>query len=169
VRLLTLTAVLAVLAAPAPTAELFSFNRSGAFPSGLPYSVSITTKPFVKTAVSQPDDGGLWGIDGGFPRQVVGEFAVRFGTTEAVLFRKYVADLTNVHGASLEAKSEGNSNELLLYLRGGDAAGSFRAELLFRDCRLVERTVRMGEFPDTVWERLTVSNFEVEACGRTRR
>jgi hypothetical protein len=111
----------------------------------------------------------MWGIDGGFPRHVIRDFSVRFGDTEVPVYRKYLRDLSNVVEASVVAGSRGASNTLVLHLRGGDAHGSFRAELTFTDCRLTERVVRMGEFPEQVWERTEVGHFEIEACGRTRR
>jgi len=51
-------------------------------------------------------------------------------------------------------EEEGN---LVLNLRGGDAAGSYRARFLFGEYE-IERMVRGGEFPNSLWERTVYHN-----------
>ena len=43
-------------------------------------------------------------------------------------------------------------------MKGGDAAGSYVAKFKIKKNRLIERIVRMGEFPDDVWEKSTLHN-----------
>jgi hypothetical protein len=133
----------------------------------MPYSVSLQLKRFTPGSNPADDDGGMWGIDGGVPTYVVRNLTVTFGETRVVIYRKLLTDLCCVDSAAVRASSKGQSNELVLSLSGGDAAGSFEGEFHFKDCRLTERVIRMGELPEHVWERLELHQLEVGGCGRT--
>ena len=54
-----------------------------------------------------------------------------------------------------------DAGQLVVEIRGGDAAGSYSATFEFRKNEM-ERTVRGGEFPDSVWERTIYHNSIME-------
>ena len=166
-RILMVVAALAAVASSSPNTP-FRFDRNGRFPSGLTYSVSLRLTPFARSPLSEEDDGSMWGIDGGFPHYVVKKLSVSFGATEVVIHKKFLTDICDISSAWVRASTRGQSNELVLHVKGGDGAGAYEGEYRFIDCRLTRRSLRMGEAPDEVWERLDVGDFEVEGCGRTK-
>jgi|WetSurMetagenome_2_1015567.scaffolds.fasta_scaffold620617_1 hypothetical protein len=132
----------------------FVFNETGKFPSGKSYSLKIEEHPFSKSPNTKPDDGSTWGIDGGYPLNVVKKFFLRLNEVEISIPRKYYSDICDISKVSIEEKQE----LVILKVKGGDGAGSFNAEYVFKNNRLIERMVRMGEFPDEVWEKTILHN-----------
>jgi hypothetical protein len=131
----------------------FSFSKSGKLKSGRPFSVKIAESPYIQRENEPSDDGSRWGIDGGFPRTSVATFSVDLGGTPVYIPRKLYRDLSYVNRVEV-SEEEGH---LVIDVRGGDAAGSYRARFLFRDFE-IERMVRGGEFPTSVWERTVYHN-----------
>jgi len=144
---LLLTAVALALASP------FSFDKSGVLPSGKKFSVTISESPYKRHPDDLPDDGSRWGIDGGFPTPYCTTFAVKIDGKPVNLLRKSFQDLSHLNSVEI---SEENRN-LVVSVQGGDAAGSFDARFIFREFE-VERIVRSGEFPNSIWERTVYHN-----------
>jgi hypothetical protein len=67
---------------------------------------------------------------------------------------KFYSDLSAIHIADF--KKTDDSYQLIL--KGGDAAGLFRADFKIKNFRMIERIVRVGEFPDEVWEKTILHN-----------
>jgi hypothetical protein len=115
--------------------------------------VKVAESAYQRRADELPDDGSWWGIDGGFPKSVCTRFEVRIGAKRIELPRKLYTDLAQLKRVEI-AEEEGQA---VLIVRGGDAAGSFEARFRFTQFE-VERVVRGGEFPDSVWERTLYHN-----------
>ena len=137
----------------------FESNLQGTLASGTKYELHVREIEFKLTKESQPDDGSMWGIDGGFPSFIIKEFRLTLNGKRADILRKALWDICNVFTARVIERD----SIIVVTLEGGDAAGSFTAEfkvsaytLLGEEeaaYRLSERIVRMGEMPDEIWER----------------
>lgn len=127
---------------------------NGFLKRGAAYQFTLREIIYRKRSGDKSDDGSLWGIDGGFPWTIITEMTLSFGKTRVSIPRKSFADLTNITGAAIAEKQNG----VVLTVAGGDAAGSFTAEFIFRNNRLVERMVKMNEAPDQNWERTVFHN-----------
>jgi hypothetical protein len=89
-----------------------------------------------------------WGVDGGTPRRVTVELAFRIGRAEVTIPRHAYSDLGDPiipNGISVMQRRK----DIYLYLRGGDAAGSYTAKFFIRDGKLTRREVVPGEFPQS--------------------
>jgi hypothetical protein len=89
-----------------------------------------------------------WGVDGGAPRRVTAELTLRIGSSQVSIPRSAYSDLGDPiipNGVYLMQQRR----DIYLYLRGGDAAGSYLAKFLVRDGRLTRREVVRGEFPNS--------------------
>lgn len=135
----------------------FSLKESGKLPSGIKYSLAIKEVPFQRTSKTQPDDGSMWGIDGGYPTFVVQKISLKLNGREADLPRKFWADISEISSAKIKEDTKKN---IVLTIQGGDAAGSYVATFKFRKGVLVERLVRMGEMPDEIWEKTEIHHEE---------
>ena len=133
--------------------KLFSFEQVGKLSSGSEFSVKITESAYVRRPTELPDDGSWWGIDGGFPLTYCTTFDITINGTHVNPVRKLYQDLTHLN----EVKVSEENGQLLVLVSGGDAAGSFDARFLFREFE-VERIVRHGEVPNSVWERTVYHN-----------
>jgi hypothetical protein len=49
-----------------------AIHKSGKFKSVSSYSIKVIERQFVKRPDSKEDDGSVWGIDGGYPKTIVG-------------------------------------------------------------------------------------------------
>jgi hypothetical protein len=125
------------------------FTKNGTLPSGKPFSVVISERRFVKGPGAQPDDGSIWGIDGGFPTNVVNEFSVLIEGKPILIPRKYLADISNLYSVDVRAEKD----LVVILLKGGDAAGSFSAEYRVHLNGSLVRIIRHGEVPDEHWEK----------------
>jgi len=130
----------------------FSYQAKGSLPSGTKYDVVIQETAYKKTLSEPEDDGSMWGIDGGYPTDVVKTFTVKLNGNNIVIRKKFYSDICNI--SSAEVREEGTAT--LLVIKGGDAAGSFNAIYRFKQGDLVERVVRMGEMPDDIWEKTII-------------
>ena len=132
----------------------FTFSESGPLPTGMKYSIKIEEIPYVKSLNAKPDDGSTWGIDGGYPLHVIKTFFFSLNGKEIFIPRKLSSDICDLQRASIQEIN----GQVILTIKGGDAAGSFNAEFKFKNGRLVERLIRMGEFPEEVWEKIILHN-----------
>jgi hypothetical protein len=131
----------------------FFLERSGSLPSGKEYELKIREEAYSRRPGELPDDGSRWGIDGGYPRTYCAEFSLSIDGKPVSVQRKLFEDLS--HLLAVEVSEDGE--DVLVMIRGGDAAGSFRARYSVRKVE-IERLVEAGEFPSSVWERTTVHN-----------
>jgi hypothetical protein len=88
-----------------------------------------------------------WGVDGGIPRRVTSDLALRIGHTEVTIPRRAYADLGNPNLPNSISLMQLHK-DIYLYIHGGDAAGSYIAKFFVHDGRLTRREVVPGEFPD---------------------
>jgi hypothetical protein len=97
----------------------------------------------------EKDDGSRWGIDGGFPIAYVSRFQLIVDGNELTIPRKLFEDLSHVYRVKI------NEVKRIIHvvISGGNAAGAFDAEYLFKIPKEIERIVRMGEMPKYVWEQ----------------
>jgi hypothetical protein len=150
---LVLLAVLASARATAAADRLFSFERGGELLSGARFSVRVAESFYQPAPEELPDDGGRWGIDGGFPRSLCSLFEVEINGRNVDIPRKLHQDLS--HLTRVEVSEQ--AGDVVVLVQGGDAAGSFEARFVFREFE-VERVVRAGESPNSAWERTTYHN-----------
>ena len=126
--------------------------------SGHQYELSIEETPYARKQDEEADDGSRWGIDGGFSRTYLTKFTLTVDGQHVWIPRKVYEDLPYISLA--DAYDFGGA--LRVDLKGGDAAGSFRASFLFSGWR-IERFDYHGEFPKSRWEYIveTASVSEV--------
>jgi len=130
----------------------FKYNESGELPSGVEYSVEIKEVQYEKKSNELPDDGSMWGIDGGFCRYVVTIFNVKINNKPAYIYRKYYSDICDL--TSVKVTEE--KGQIILIVSGGDGAGAFTAKYTFKRNKLTQRMVRMSEMPDDYWELIVM-------------
>jgi hypothetical protein len=130
----------------------FLYRESGKLPSGLNYSLVIKESPYQRTPKSEPDDGSMWGIDGGYPTFIVQKFSLKLNGRDILIPRKFWADICNLSKASINEEKKC----VVITIKGGDAAGSFIAKYKIKGDNLVERLVRHGEMSDEVWEKIEI-------------
>jgi hypothetical protein len=68
------------------------------------------------------------------------------------------ADLCSFSDLVLEEKD----NQLIIKIRGGDAAASYIATIVVKEMRVVERAVVHGEFRDTILEKTVYTVPEIQ-------
>jgi hypothetical protein len=95
--------------------------------------------------------GWRWGVEGGEPRTVLTRLAVYLGQEPLFIPVSAYADLSNVRTVSLQVRGKG----YVITIAGGDAAGSYRAELQFEGAYVRKKKVVHGGFPDQAWEETT--------------
>ena len=135
-------------------ANNFEFKDEGRMKSGAMYSVEVRESAYKANPLGYPDGRGMWGIDGGIPHSRIDILKVKIDGEDVLLPHKYFSDLCNISKVVV-FEAEGN---LKISIKGGDAAGSFTAEYLISNHTLQERIVRLGEFPDEVWEKIIFHN-----------
>jgi hypothetical protein len=146
---ITLAAFLVSLTSLALAQEPFSFSQDGRLPSGRTYRLEIRETTYVPRSGEKEDDGGRWGIDGGFPRTNITLFQLFVDNKAVEIPRKLYEDLSHLNRVRV-----GEVKKLVrVEIRGGDAAGGFNVVYLFKVPREIERVVRSGEMRDHVWER----------------
>jgi hypothetical protein len=96
----------------------------------------------------EADIKSWWGGDGGRPRRITTDLALRIGRTEITILPRANADLgdPNIPNSVWLMQLH---DDIYLYLRGGDDAGSYTTKFLIHDGALTRREVVPGEFPDT--------------------
>ena len=132
----------------------FQFEKRGTLPSGVRYELKIIEGQFLPSPQVPADDCGMWGVDCGNPKYSVQNLTLKLNDKKVHFPHKFVADLSNVRSVEIKDDKSG----IKIFLRGGDAAGSFTAEFIVRKLRLTERIVRHGEFPDEIWEKTVIGN-----------
>jgi hypothetical protein len=126
----------------------------GTLPSGTSYELVLRESVFVRYPKAQEDDGGLWGIDGGFPWTTISTFSLTLNGQHVSIRRKYFGDLVNINAIAVSERQK----DIIVSISGGDAAGSFQGEFVVRNNMLAERIIRMGEMPEEYWERIVIHN-----------
>ncbi len=126
-------------------------SKEGELSDGKLYSVEIRESRYLPSTGESPDDGGRWGIDGGFPRTSTSSFRVTIDGNELSVPRKLFADLSSVVEAIVSLAEDG----VRVTVRGGDGSGSYEATFAFRE-DAIERIVKSGEAPESIWERTTI-------------
>lgn len=131
-----------------------NLTLKGALKSGQPYQLILREAKYQRKKGDKPDDGSLWGIDGGFPWTKVTELSLVIKAYRVNLPKKFYSDLTNISSVSVIERN----GDIIISVEGGDAAGSFEGEFVVRDTRFVERTIRAGEAPEELWEKVVYHN-----------
>ena len=132
----------------------FVFEKKGELPSGIVYELTVKESKYTALPQLQKDDCGMWGADCADPHFSINILSLMIDNKKVLLPFKFFSDLGDVNKIDI---SDSNSNFKLVIL-GGDGAGSYSAEFLFNNNRLIERIVRSGEFPDEIWEKTTIGN-----------
>ncbi len=109
-------------------------------------TVALTTAP---TAASPNKEGFRWGgEEKEAPRVLISAIHITIRGKAVFLPLSAYSDLGDPHKATVHATRTG----FVLTITGGDAAGSYKAVLVFKNGELVRRHVSSGEFPDEAWE-----------------
>jgi hypothetical protein len=87
-----------------------------------------------------PVSGKFWGVDSVKPEHIIKSLSLIINNKEILIPKNAIADLADVnlpYGVYLMQ----NSNAIILYLKGGDAAGAYTAALKVHGGRVVARTI----------------------------
>jgi hypothetical protein len=157
VRLICLTIVIILLICSN------SFAKSTKFINGIAQIDGyLRNNELIKIIVSTskytsnyPYNGGLmWGADEyEKPRFVITDVKVLIGTTKLFVPLSAFCDLADPSKITLNI----NNNSFSLIIYGGDAGGSYMAEIVFGKQEIKSRKVTHGEFPDETWEKTEYS------------
>ena len=132
----------------------FVFREAGKLPSGATYKIEMHEVLYKHTDEKRPDDGSLWGLDGGYPRTILRNFSLQINGKDVWLPWKLHSDICHIYRVRVRE----SNGYVLVDIRGGNAAGSYDATYKFNGHRLMERIVRVGEFPEQVWEKTVLHN-----------
>jgi hypothetical protein len=105
---------------------------------GRALEASVFLKPYEK-GKSKPVPK-FWGFDKEEPSWMIKEVSLRIGGSQAIIPQKAIADLADITlpgGFYIQTTKEA----ILLYLSGGDGAGSYDAVFRFIGKRLISRTI----------------------------
>jgi len=105
---------------------------------GRPLEASVFLEPYER-GKSKPVSS-FWGFDKEEPSWMIKEISLRIGGSEAIIPQKAIADLADITlpgGFYIETTKEA----ILLYLSGGDGAGSYHVVFRFMGKRLISRTI----------------------------
>jgi hypothetical protein len=86
----------------------------------------------------------------------MGQLDVYLGVNRVFVPISAYSDLGNPRSSTIETADKG----FQIVVRGGDAATSYKATLVFEGGLLRSRKVVNGEFPDEAWEE-TIYSFNV--------
>jgi hypothetical protein len=93
-------------------------------------------------------DDGLWyGAELSPPKEVVQRCEVRYRGRRIPIRRGAYCDLSDINSVCFFKR-----DEMVLKIEGGDAAGSYRAYLVFSRGALVRRRVESTAFPNNFYE-----------------
>jgi len=95
------------------------------------------------------DEGLCYGVELTLPKEVVQRCEVRYRGRRVPLRRGAYCDLSEVNHIYFYRNTKG---EVVLKIEGGDAAGSYRAYLVFSKGALVRRRVESTAFPNNFYE-----------------
>jgi hypothetical protein len=105
-------------------------------------------------------DEGLWyGVELSPPQEVVQRCEVRYRGRRIPIGRGAYCDLSEINSVYFYKNKRG---EIVLKIEGGDAAGSYRAYLVFSRGTLVRRRVESGEFPNNFYEETRYVNIPIK-------
>jgi hypothetical protein len=105
-------------------------------------------------------DEGLWyGAELSPPKEVVQRCEVRYRGRRIPIGRGAYCDLSEINSVYFYKNRRG---EMVLKIEGGDAAGSYRAYLVFSRGALVRRRVESGEFPNNFYEETRYVNIPIK-------
>lgn len=110
---------------------------------------SVVGKTTTDSIPKAHKDGIWWGVEFSEPISVIDRLEIKKGDTKIPVRLSAYADLANVK--KIEIKKQGKM--IVVQIQGGDAAGAFVAEIMIKNDKVVERTVRNAEFPERVLER----------------
>lgn len=97
----------------------------------------------------------MWGGDEvSMPKTVITDMDVLSGTGRIYVPLSAYSDLGDPRQISLKRNQKG----FQIIIKGGDAAASYKAILIFSNENIINRKVTHGEFPDEVWEE-TIYSF----------
>jgi len=139
-------------ASPPATARL---EAHGQTTDGTPIKAVVVTKRFSQ-ATPYDRDARWWGvIDDGLttPKIIVSAIDVWVGRKKLHVPLSAFADLSEPTEVSVVCTAQG----LTVTLRGGDAAASYEAMLVFEQSLIRSRKVAHMEFPDEAWEETNYS------------
>jgi hypothetical protein len=132
-------------------AQPATFVQDGQWASGRTYHLEVRESPYTRRANEKEDDGSRWGIDGGFPATFISTFSLVIDGKKIPIPRKLYEDLSSPN--IIEILDAGS--DVRVHIEGGDGAAGYDVLYVFKIPHEIERTVRMGELPDSVWERTT--------------
>jgi hypothetical protein len=97
-----------------------------------------------------------WGAENTCPQSVIGALEIKVRGKAVYVPLSAFADLGNPRTVRIEPRE--GKDRFAVILKGGDAATSYSAILVFQGNLLSERIVRSNEFPNDSWER-TIYKF----------
>jgi hypothetical protein len=103
------------------------------------------------------DDGWRWGAEKS-PKYIIRKIEAWWGDEKVFIPLSAYFDLTNPHEVFLKKAG----NQFHLTIKGGDAATSYEALLIFEKGNLLSKKVFSGEFPDEAWEETKYSFNELD-------
>ena len=105
-------------------------------------------------------DEGLWyGVELTPPKEVVQRCEVRYRGRRTLIRRSAYCDLSDINSVYFYKNKRG---EMVLKIEGGDAAGSYRAYLVFSKGALVRRRVESTAFPNNFYEETRYVNIPIK-------
>jgi hypothetical protein len=107
----------------------FVYNEKGRFP----FSVEANLVLFDKSIHKQR----YFGRDGGIPSFVCSTFSIALNGQQIDIPKKAYSDLGEI--TSVGPPLDHENDTWIITIRGGDAGGSYEAELIFSDRKLLER------------------------------
>ncbi|WP_143148397.1 hypothetical protein [Nitrosospira sp. Nsp11] len=130
----------------------FAQEKTYLLPSGQKVAVTFRERQ-CKSGECHEVDAGTWGVDGGIPKFVTETFLVFIDSKQFVIPEKFYKDITNTRSLDV---SELNG-QVILELKGGDAAGAYSARFKLGGMCGFERKI-CGEVCEEIWERTTWYN-----------
>lgn len=119
-------------------AEVKATLRTGQYSKAMPFAYSLT----------------WWGApENGRPRTVIIALDIQIGAEQVPIPMSAIVGLANPTDVLLR-RGEG---DIEIVIKGGDAATSYEAVLVFKDGYLRRRRVVLAEFPKESWEETTYS------------
>ncbi len=130
----------------------FSHEKTYLLPSGQKVAVTFRERQ-CKSGECHEADGGTWGMDGGIPKFVTETFLIFIDNKQFVIPQKFYKDVTNTR--SLDVSEQ--NGQVILELKGGDAAGAYTAHFKLGGMCGFERKI-CGEVCEEIWEHTTWHN-----------
>lgn len=123
----------------------------GKFRDGSDFEISVFTKP--NDGTKSCKDWFYIGTDGADPKNIVNNVSLSIDENKIIIPNSLVCDLANVRIQNGVWVMDDNATKLL-YVEGGDGAGSYTAIFKFKDGLVKNRTLRsmnkFGELEDKV-------------------